>query len=162
MNREKPNLSRTLKFAGVITITLGLLGGCGESPAPQPATGVPEAENGPGQNRFDMARISRGALLYQQHCAECHGPEAQGHPDWKNARKLGFSAAPPLDGTGPASTRKKSDLVTIIRNGVQYEGKPVMPAWRGRVTDEDIENVILWFQALWPSQVYANWHKLND
>jgi len=139
------------------------LAACSDEQAPpkQPVAGTPEPTVKESA-RFDIARIAHGAMLFQQNCAECHGPEAQGHPDWKEARSRGYSAAPPLDGTGPAHKRKKAELIAIIRNGVKYDGKPVMPSWKGRVSDQDIEDVILWFQALWPGPVYANWQKLNS
>lgn len=36
-----------------------------------------------------------------------------------------------------------------------------MPAWKGRLSDRDIEDVIAWFQALWPLDVYDRWRKAN-
>lgn len=111
--------------------------------------------------RFSVARIAHGALIFQENCAQCHGPEAQGHPDWQHAKQQGYAAAPPLDGTGPATRLKKSELIAVIKNGVKYDGQPVMPAWKGRVSDTDIEDVITWFQALWPSEVYARWQRQN-
>lgn len=111
--------------------------------------------------RFNVASISRGALVFQENCAQCHGPDAQGHPDWRHAKQQGYAAAPPLDGTGPVTRLKKSQIVAIIKNGVKYNGQPVMPAWKGRVNDQDIDDVITWFQALWPSDVYAAWQRKN-
>jgi mono/diheme cytochrome c family protein len=124
---------------------------------------VEQAETPPTKEdaRFNVANIARGALVYQENCAQCHGPEAQGHPDWRHAKQQGYAAAPPLDGTGPAAKMKKSEIIAVIKNGVKYKGEPVMPAWQGRVNDQDIEDVITWFQALWPSDVYANWQKRN-
>jgi len=114
-----------------------------------------------GDARFDIATISRGARVYQENCAQCHGPEAQGHPDWRHAKQQGYAAAPPLDGTGPVAGMKKSQIVAVIKNGVKYNGQPVMPGWNGRVSDQDIDDVITWFQALWPSDVYASWQRRN-
>jgi mono/diheme cytochrome c family protein len=111
--------------------------------------------------QFDVNRIARGARLYQEHCAQCHGPEAQGHPDWQHAKQQGYAAAPPLDGAGPVANRRKAEMIDIIRNGVKQDGVPVMPSWKGRVSDEEIEDVITWYQALWPSQVYARWRQLK-
>jgi len=146
----------------VVLVMMFALAACSDEQAPQKQPAAATPENAMKESsRFDIARISRGAMLFQQNCAECHGPEAQGHPDWKEARSRGYSAAPPLDGTGHAHKLKKAELIAIIRNGVKYDGKPVMPSWKERVSDQDVEDVILWFQALWPGPVYAKWQKLN-
>jgi len=31
----------------------------------------------------DPDRVARGAVLYAQHCAACHGANLEGAPDWK-------------------------------------------------------------------------------
>lgn len=110
---------------------------------------------------FDDAALAQGATLYQQHCAQCHGPEAQGHPDWNTPSHGSFAAAPPLDGTGNDGGRSKQQLVATIQQGVSRNGVPVMPAWQGRLEDEDVESVLQWLQSLWPAEVYARWHKAN-
>lgn len=111
-------------------------------------------------NMFDVARISNGAKLFQEKCAQCHGPEAQGHPDWQRARIEGYTAAPPLNGTGTDIKLSRAQMMKIIRNGATRKGQPVMPAWVGRVSDQDIEDIITWYQALWPTDVYKEWRRV--
>jgi mono/diheme cytochrome c family protein len=36
-----------------------------------------------------------------------------------------------------------------------------MPAWKGRLSDREIEDIITWYQALWPPEVYERWRKAN-
>jgi mono/diheme cytochrome c family protein len=103
-----------------------------------------------------LAALSRGAGLYQEHCAQCHGPDAQGHPDWQTP---GVTAAPPLDGTGNDWKRSRAELVAAIRSGVTRNGELVMPAWQGRLSDAEIDDIIAWFQALWPPEVYSQWQR---
>lgn len=110
---------------------------------------------------FDDAELARGAALYREHCAQCHGPEAQGHPDWDTPSDGSFAAAPPLNGTGNDSKRSKQELVAAVQRGVSRNGVPVMPAWQGRLQDEEVESVLQWLQSLWPPEVYARWHKTN-
>lgn len=107
---------------------------------------------------LSLESVARGAHLYQEHCALCHGPEAQGHPDWENTQVV---AAPPLNGTGNEWKRKKSDLIAIIKNGAKRNNEPVMPGLAGRLSDQEIEDVVTWFQALWPIDVYDRWLKVN-
>lgn len=105
-----------------------------------------------------MESILRGARVFQEQCAQCHGPDAQGHPDWQNPQ---VTAAPPLNGTGNEWKRSKSELIAVIQNGAKRDGQPVMPGWKGRLTDQEIDDVIAWFQALWPVEVYEKWQKTN-
>ncbi len=144
-------------------LVLVLLSACGKKeqpPAPPAAESLSEApaEKAP---VFDIERVNRGAALYQSHCAQCHGPQAQGHPDWKRGRKEGFAAAPPLNGTGTDWKLSKQQMMDIIRNGRKLNGVPVMPAWKGRVKDRQIEDIITWFQATWPADVYQKWRRAN-
>jgi mono/diheme cytochrome c family protein len=122
-----------------------------------PASGALQAPLG-ADRLLSVEAVVRGARLYQEHCAQCHGPEAQGHPDWENPKVI---AAPPLNGTGNEWKRRKADLVAIIRRGAKRGQETTMPGWDGRLTDQEIEDVIAWFQALWPMDVYDRWQKAN-
>ncbi|MEK7786250.1 MAG: c-type cytochrome, partial [Chloroflexota bacterium] len=87
------------KIALVMAATL-LVGACGKKEPEAPA--VKDQANRP----FSTESLFRGVRLYQEHCALCHGPEAQGHPDWRNPQ---VTAAPPLNGTGNEWKRRKQD-----------------------------------------------------
>lgn len=116
---------------------------------------------------FSVDSITRGALVFQERCAECHGPQAQGHPGWTPTQakskkdSKAIIVAPPLDGTGVAHLRKKSQLVKVIKKGITRNGKPVMPAADGKLSKQEIEDAITWFQALWPPKVYEAWNGKN-
>ena len=124
------------------------------------ASGESATDQSESKNMFDVARISNGAKLFQEKCAQCHGPEAQGHPDWQRARIEGYSAAPPLNGTGTDIKLSRAKMMEIIRKGASRKGQPVMPAWVGRVSNQDIEDIITWYQALWPADVYKEWRRV--
>jgi mono/diheme cytochrome c family protein len=128
-----------------------------EEPAPgtaAPATpALPELAPVP-----SIAALNRGARLFQEHCAQCHGPEAQGHPDWQTP---GVVAAPPLNGTGNDWKRTRAQLTAVIANGSKRDGEWVMPGWKGRLSDAEIGDLITWFQALWPPEVYSRWQRAN-
>lgn len=134
-----------------------LIGACGKKEPEAPA--VKDVVSALQNNRpFSTESLFRGARLFQEHCAQCHGPEAQGHPDWQNPKVV---AAPPLNGTGNAWKRRKQDMIAIIENGVKRNDDAVMPAWKGRLSDREIEDIIAWCQALWPTDVYDRWRKAN-
>ena len=121
--------------------------------APEPATTLPALQPVP-----SLATLNRGARLFQEHCAQCHGPEAQGHPDWQTA---GVVAAPPLNGTGNDWKRTRAELVAVIADGAKRDGVLVMPGWKDRLSEAEVSDVIAWFQALWPPDVYSRWQRTN-
>ncbi len=131
---------------------------------PPPVTTIPEP-SGPAPaappGDFSVQNLSRGAALYVEHCLQCHGPEGQGHPDWRTPSDGAFVAAPPVNGTGNDWKRSGAELVAIIRNGAMRKGVPVMPAYAGRLSDQDIESILTWLQALWPPEIYQRWLKAN-
>lgn len=110
---------------------------------------------------FDPDSIARGAKLFDAHCAQCHGPQAQGHPDWQTPSDGSFAAAPPLNGTGHDWQRSRAELAAVIKSGVRRKTDKVdvMPGWKGRLSDRDIEDVINWMQSLWPPEVYETWNR---
>ncbi len=141
----------------IVTVVVAalLVGACGKKEPEAPA--VKDLTSALQNNRFfSTESLFQGVRLFHEHCAQCHGPEAQGHPDWRNPK---VAAAPPLDGTGNAWKRRKQDMISIIKNGAKRNGEPVMPAWKDRLTDQQIEDIIIWYQALWPPEVYERWRK---
>ena len=111
--------------------------------------------------QFDSASVARGAKLFETHCVLCHGPQAQGHPDWQTPSDGSFAAAPPLNGTGNDWKRSRAMLAATIQNGVRRksDNADIMPAWKGRLSERDIEDVLNWLQSLWPAEVYDTWTK---
>lgn len=133
-----------------------LLGACSKEgdQAAAPVAGI-------ALRQFDPASITRGARLFEEHCVLCHGPQAQGHPDWQTPSDGVFAAAPPLNGTGNDWKRSRIELVATIRNGVRRKSDKVdvMPAWKGRLSEQDIEDMLNWLQSLWPAEIYDAWTK---
>jgi mono/diheme cytochrome c family protein len=81
--------------------------------------------------------LARGKALYQRHCAGCHGPEGRGD----GYRLLGPE---PANLTSP-STKSKSDeelLKTL------HEGKPNMPSWKLRLSEEESRDVLAYVRSL--------------
>lgn len=135
---------------------LALFAGCSREPEPV----LPAPSPQPGVTAETVA-LDRGAKLFAEHCAQCHGPDAQGHPDWQTPNDGTFSAAPPLDGVGPAKGRTKQELLTMIKQGVRKDGMDLMPGYGRRLSDQEIAAIMSWFQSLWPPEVYEGWLKAN-
>lgn len=128
----------------------GLLWLAGCSDGSQPAT-APAAEASP---------VARGGALYRQHCANCHGANAEGAPDWHRQGADGKLPPPPLDASGHVWHHPKAWLVQTIRDGTVKRGGN-MPAWGGVLKDDEIEAVIAWVQARWPQEVYESWLRMD-
>lgn len=128
-----------------------LLAACSESRAPGAAD----------SRRADPQEVARGAALYQKNCATCHGASAEGAREWYKLDPDGKFPAPPLDGSGHAWHHPWEVLKQVIRDGTAATGGK-MPSWKGTLSDRDIEAVILWFQSLWPAELYRNWSLMDE
>ncbi len=150
MVSSRPHSYRWFSLIGLV-----LLAACSKQEPAAPATaplGAPQ---------FEQASIARGAALFGQHCAQCHGPQAQGHPDWQTPSDGKFAAAPPLNGTGNDWKRSRAELAAVIVGGARRASDKVevMPAWKGRMNERDVEDLLNWLQSLWPPEVYDAWSK---
>ena len=88
----------------------------------------------------EAADSAKGQEVYNTYCALCHGPTGLGD---------GVAAAAldpkPRDLSSAAILETYTDeyLVNVITNGGAAVGKsPVMMAWDGIISPEDIENVV--------------------
>jgi len=106
--------------------------------------------------RPDMETVMRGAKLYREHCASCHGGLAQGHPRWQEPDASGRYPPPPLNGSGHTWHHPTGVLKRTIREGTLSMGGK-MPAWGGKLSEAEIEAIIDWFQSHWPDEIYAAW-----
>jgi mono/diheme cytochrome c family protein len=147
--------SETMRVLTLFAIMV-LLTACGqqeeaEKKQSQPVVTMP-------QQNFDTARITRGGRLFKEYCAECHGDKAQGAANWRQKGADGKYPAPPLDGTGHAWHHPKKILLMTIRDGTGKLGGS-MPAWGSQLREQDMNDIITWFQVKWPDEIYAEWVK---
>lgn len=108
--------------------------------------------------KMDFAQISRGGKLFQQNCAVCHGKQAEGSQNWQKMDDKGKFPPPPLNGSAHAWHHPMSVLVSTIKNGTAKIGGS-MPAWKEKLSEQDIQDVIAWFQSKWPDEIYAAWYE---
>jgi len=143
---------RTQLWIGVLLAWLVLLGGCRDASPGGGASGAPHG--------LDPARIARGADVYRQHCAACHGERAQGTFAWERPGADGKYPAPPLDGSAHAWHHPTAQLKQTIQDGTLKLGGS-MPAWKGKLSEADTEAVIAYFQSRWPAEIYQAWADID-
>lgn len=86
-------------------------------------------------------QIGEGRLVYETHCADCHG--LQGHGDGKMA----VSLSPRPGNLISAQTSAKSDqeLLKIIANGKR---RTAMPAWKDRLSEQEQLAVLAYIRSM--------------
>ncbi len=139
----------------LLALGLLLVLACGPASSVQPAarpspTPVPLPT-------LDLGQVSRGREVFVQHCASCHGVDAQGASDWQQSDARGDLPAPPHDDTGHTWRHSDAQLSEIIRGGLrdQFNKTPelTMPPFQiDQVSDQQITDAIAYFKSLWSTE----------
>lgn len=85
--------------------------------------------------------IEQGRVLYQRHCADCHGPEGRG--DGQQAVSL--SPRPGNLISAHTSAKTDQDLLKVIANGRPHTA---MGAWKDRLSDDEQHAVLAYIRSL--------------
>jgi len=106
---------------------------------------------------YASAQIKTGEMLFENHCAACHGLQAQGLvADWKRQGADGFLPAPPLNGSAHAWHHGMPQLLEIVQQGGSlYDGR--MPGFADTLDKEEQLAVIAYFQHYWHDDIYRLW-----
>ena len=90
-----------------------------------------------------QGRTARGQVLYDEHCARCHGLTGKG--DGPDAARL---TVPPANfHTARSKAKTDFELLTSISYGIAFSP---MHAWRGRVTDDELLELVRYLRELAP------------
>lgn len=109
-----------------------------------------------GGKRAPREVLVAGRVLYQQHCASCHGANLQGQPDWQTPLPTGRLPAPPHDASGHTWHHSDRVLFQIIKNGTaavvggDYESD--MPRFGSVLSDDEIRAVLAFIKSTWPER----------
>src|SRR5215470_2108104 len=66
----------------------------------------------------DAALVARGAAVYSQYCASCHGAHLEGQPNWRERQPNGRLPAPPHDASGHTWHHPDNDLFEMTKHGI--------------------------------------------
>ena len=100
--------------------------------------------------------VAKGAQVFQQNCASCHGQNAEATPNWKQTDANGHYPPPPLNGTAHAWHHGLEVLRKQIREGGSKLGG-LMPPFENVLSTAQIDQAIAYFQSKWPDDLYAKW-----
>lgn len=105
----------------------------------------------------DLRIVHAGEIVYQAHCAACHGATLEGQPNWRSRDANGRLPAPPHDASGHTWHHADDLLFEITKygpgvviNDPDYNSN--MPAYGNVLTDEDIVAVLSFIKNSWPEQ----------
>lgn len=107
--------------------------------------------------RLRQAReVALGQSVYAANCAQCHGRQLQGQPDWQTPLANGRLPAPPHDASGHTWHHSDEVLFDVTRNGLKpYAGENYesdMPVFADNLKDEEIRAAIEFIKSTWPER----------
>ena len=110
---------------------------------------------------LDANQVARGESLYKKHCLKCHGEEGRGRVlDWRIRDADGHLPPPPLNDTARTSHYPTAVLIELIREG-SPAGQGKMPAWKGKLTEQEMQDVLAYIKSLWSDPVYQLWRNME-
>jgi len=117
---------------------------------------ISQAEVAPVKRWYAFQHVTQGAKVFQENCAACHGKQGNGGANWKQMGTDGKYPPPPLNGTGHSWHHPLNMLFYTVKNG-SPGGQGNMPAWKDKLTDDEIVAAIAWFQSRWRDEIYQAW-----
>lgn len=114
----------------------------------------------------DINIVTQGRVLYQEHCASCHGENLEGEENWRKPKADRSMPAPPHDASGHTWHHTDAVLFNLTKFGLaKYLNQPnfntSMPVYDGVLTDEEIKAVLSFIKSSWPVEIRKRHDKLN-
>ena len=113
----------------------------------------------------DKEVVMLGKNIYAQNCASCHGVSLEGQANWQQRDADGYLPAPPHDETGHTWHHPDSYLFLMTKYGIEKMiGKTYpnnMPAYKGKLTDEEILAALSYIKSTWSSRIQRQHDQIN-
>lgn len=145
----------------LLLILTGLIIGCDEASPVKDA--VQQSLFGSSQDamvvrNLDADQIMRGEAVYNTNCINCHGKNGEATAEWRKTGADGKYPPPPLNGTAHTWHHSTAVLKKTILEGTPPEYGS-MPPWKDILTEQQVDDVIVWIKSLWPDEIYDVWYK---
>lgn len=102
---------------------------------------------------LDPAQVAAGRVIYQQHCASCHGPRGEAAANWEEPNAEGEMPPPPHDAGGHTWKHADAMLYRMVSEGWRDPFNKTrhltMPAFGDRLSPGQIRDVIAYLKTLW-------------
>ena len=147
----------------LIAVCVIFLAGCEEqSPAADGSVVVASsADTVAGSRWYSDAQVVIGREVFAQHCAVCHGAQAEGaEGDWREKLSDGSFRPPPLDGSAHAWHHPQEILLRVIDYGGQAMGGK-MPEFIDVLEQDEKLAAIAFFQDFWSDEIYQQWMQMG-
>ena len=114
----------------------------------------------------DKDVVARGAEVYAQQCASCHGKNLEGQPNWRSRLPTGRMPAPPHDESGHTWHHNDRLLFRLTKEGpaavIGNNYQSDMKGYAETLSDQDIIAVLSYIKSRWPSHVRARHDRINE
>ena len=113
----------------------------------------------------DSVAVAAGKANYDTYCAECHGADLEGEPDWRERDAEGYLPAPPHDPSGHTWHHPDQQLFQITKFGTEalvgngYRSR--MKAFGDVLEDHEILEVLAYIKSTWPGPIIARHNQRN-
>ena len=112
-------------------------------------------------HELENRNLGNGWMLYQEHCASCHGVGLEGQPNWQQAGKDGLVPAPPHDATGHTWHHDNTLLFLYTKYGgtALMEARGMagfnsgMPGFGDVLNDDGIWDILGYIRSTWPEKL---------
>jgi mono/diheme cytochrome c family protein len=110
--------------------------------------------------------VALGEKLYAAKCAECHGQNLEGQPEWRSLKEDGTLPAPPHDDSGHTWHHDDQLLFKYTKLGgvgvAPPSFKSAMPGFGADLSDSDIWAVLSYIKSRWSPKAQARQAQLNQ
>ena len=114
----------------------------------------------------DSKTVTRGSLIYKQHCSSCHGKNLEGAPSWRLRLPNGKLPAPPHDESGHTWQHSDKILFSLTKQGptkiIRGDCKGDMPGLDKTLTDDQIIELLSYIKSRCPKEKQKCRNLLNE
>ena len=115
---------------------------------------------------YTQAEVERGAVVFDDNCASCHGINLEGQIGWQTEIVDGRPLAPPHNETGHTWHHPDELLYNMTKYGFEEMlGKKYpnnMPVYEDILSDGELLAVLGYIKSTWPEKIKAIHNEINQ